>query len=235
MNLPDDVFRQIESDRSVRESEIRLVGNIARRTPNETERQMLFRTAVLLTYAHLEGFCKFALSAYLAAINSLNLSAKDASLPIVAASMSEIFAALRHPQTKHEFFVRSLPDDAKLHLFAREREFIERLQAAMERPVQLPDDLIDTESNLKPIVLMKNLFKLGLDYKLVDPHSASVNKLIGVRNAIAHGATLKVPDEEEVDGYVTTTFSVMSFVQREIYTALKQGTFRNQEHLTDPL
>jgi hypothetical protein len=226
MNSPDDVFRQIESDRSVRESEIRLVGNIARRTPNETERNMLFRTSVLLTYSHLEGFCKFALSAYLAAINALNLSSKDASLEIVAASMSEIFAALRHPQTKHEFFASALPDDTKLHLVAREREFIKNFQAAMQRPVKLPDDLIDTESNLKPIVLMKNLFKLGLDYKSVEPHKATVNKLLGVRNAIAHGDSLKIPKEEEIDEYVATTFGIMSFVQREVYTALKQGTFR---------
>lgn len=227
MNSPDDVFRQIESDRSVRESEIRLVGNIARRTPNETERNMLFRTSVLLTYSHLEGFCRFALSAYLSAINAMSLSSKDASLAIVAASMSEIFAALRHPQTKHEFFGNALPDDTKLHLVAREREFIENFQAAMLRPVKLPDDLIDTESNLKPIVLMKNLFKLGLDYKLVEPHRATVNKLLGVRNAIAHGDSLKVPKEEEIDDYVATTFGVMSFVQREVYTALKEGTFRS--------
>jgi len=151
---------------------------------------MLFRTSVLLTYSHLEGFCRFALTAYLSAINALNLSSNDASPAIVAASLSEIFGALRHPQTKHEFFAAALPDDTKLHLIAREREFIENLQAAMQRPVKLPDNLIDTESNLKPIVLMKNLFKLGLDYKLVEPHKATVNKLLGVRNAIAHGDSL---------------------------------------------
>jgi len=227
MSLPDDVFRQMENDRSVRESEIRLVGNIARRASTNTERNMLFRTAVLLTYSHLEGFCKFALTAYLSAINSLNLSVKDASFAIVAASMSEVFAALRHPQTKHEFFAGALPDDTKLHLFAREREFIENFRAAMERPIKLPDDLIDTESNLKPIVLMKNLFKLGLDYKSVEPHSGTVNKLLGVRNAIAHGDVLKVPKKEEVDDYIMTTFGVMSFIQREIYAALKQGTYRS--------
>jgi hypothetical protein len=225
-SLPDDVFRQIENDRAIREGEIRLVGNIARRTSNEAERNMLFRTSVLLTYSHLEGFCKFALTAYLSAINALNLSIEDASSAIVAASMTEIFAALRHPQTKHEFFANALPDDSKLHLVAREREFVENFQAAMRRPVKLPDDLIDTESNLKPVVLMKNLYKLGLNFDSVTAHSGSVNKLLNVRNAIAHGDTLRVPKQEEVDNYVTTTFGVMSFVQREIHDALQHGIFR---------
>ena len=72
---------------------------------------------------------------------------------------------------------------------------------------------------------MKNLFKLGLDYKLVEPHSATVNKLLGIRNAIAHGDSLKIPKQEELDNYISTTFGIMGFVQREIYTALKDGTY----------
>lgn len=187
---------------------------------------MLFRTSVLLTYSHLEGFCKFALTAYVSAINSLNLGAEEATAPLVAGSMAELFAALRHPQSKHEFFSGPLPDDAKLHLFAREREFVENFKAAMARPVKLPDDLIDTESNLKPIVLMKNLYKLGLDYTQVEPHKGTVNKLLGVRNAIAHGSSLKAPKAEEIDEYVKTTFGVMGFVQQQIYMALRQENYR---------
>jgi len=34
---------------------------------------------------------------------------------------------------------------------------------------------------------------------------------------------LKVPKSEEVDDYVTAAFSVMSFVQNEVYTALTKG------------
>lgn len=226
MSLPDNVFRQMESDRSVREGEIRLIGNIARRAESDTERKMLFRTSVLLTYSHLEGFCKFALTAYVSAVNSLNLSTEEACPPLVAGSMTELFAALRHPQSKHEFFSGPLPDDAKLHLFAREREFAANFKAAMARPVKLPDDLIDTESNLKPVVLMKNLFKLGLDHTQVEPHKGAVNKLLNMRNAIAHGDSLKAPNKDEIDEYVRTTFGIMGFVQQQVYTALRQEDYR---------
>jgi hypothetical protein len=73
---------------------------------------------------------------------------------------------------------------------------------------------------------MKNLFKLGLDYKSVEPHKSNINKLLGVRNAIAHCDVLQVPKSEEVDDYVTAAFSVMSFVQNEVYTALTKGAYR---------
>jgi hypothetical protein len=226
MSSPDDIFAQIENDRAVREREVRLLGNAARRTTNQSEKEMLFRSAVLLTYAHLEGFCRFALIAYASAINAMKLTCNEASFALVAASMSKLLSALRHPQSKHEFFVRALPDDAKLHLMAREREFIENLGGAMARNVELLDDIVDTESNLSSIVLMKNLYKLGLNYLVVEKQNDMINKLLGVRNAIAHGDVLKVPRSEEVDDYVSTAFSVMGFIQTEIYNALKNGAYR---------
>jgi hypothetical protein len=164
MSSAEEVFRQIETDRAVREREVRLVGNAARNASTAAERDMLLRTSVLLTYAHLEGFCKFALTAYASAINAMKLPCKEASIALVAASLTKLFGALRHPQSKHYFFIRVLPDDAKLHLTAREREFVENLEVAMEARVELPDDVVDTESNLSSVVLMKNLFKLGLNY-----------------------------------------------------------------------
>ncbi len=68
MRSPEDVFQELEEDRAVRESEIRLIENFISRSSPETEKVMLRRTLVLLTYAHLEGFCKFSLMAYAAAV-----------------------------------------------------------------------------------------------------------------------------------------------------------------------
>jgi hypothetical protein len=70
---------------------------------------------------------------------------------------------------------------------------------------------------------MKNLFKLGLNYPVVEAQNSNINKLLGVRNAIAHGDALKVPKADELDDYVSTAFAVMSFVQREVYEALNAG------------
>ena len=56
-----------------------------------------------------------------------------------------------------------------------------------------------------------------------------MNKLLGVRNAIAHGDILKVPKSQEVDDYVSTAFGVMSFIQKEIFNALKTGAYRRNQ------
>jgi len=226
MPSPDEVFQQIESDRAVREREIRLIDNAARRTRSSYERDMLLRTSVLLTYAHLEGFCKFALSIYVSAINSMKLSCSDASYALAAATLTKAFSALRNPSSKHPIFARLLPDDNKLHLLAREQEFVEKVNAILQTTVELPDTVIDLESNLSSLVLKKNLFKLGLRYPAVDEQKPQIDKLLGIRNAIAHGDALRIPPENEIEEYRISAFKVMQFVQYEIFNALMDESYR---------
>lgn len=226
MRSPDDVLQDIECDRQQREAEIRLIENLATRSSSDDERNMLRRSLVLLAYAHLEGFCKFALFAYAAAVNEARLSCREAAIPLVAATLTQVFAALREVNSRHPVFARDLPDDQKLHLAAREQRFIEDLDAIFATLVDIPDRVVDTESNLKAAVLKRNLFRLGLNYPAVEPHGGTLDRLLGVRNAIAHGDALKVPKENEVNEYLTAGFAIMGVVQSEIYDALRRGAYR---------
>jgi hypothetical protein len=179
----------------------------------------------MLTYAHLEGFCKFAFSVYVSAINSMKLTCEESSYALVAATLTKVFQALRNPNSKHPVFANKLPDDAKLHLVARERSFIEEFEKLVKSHVELPESVVDTESNLSTVVLKKNLFKLGLSYPAVDKRKSDIDMLLGMRNAIAHGDALKVPKQGQVDNYVEAAFLVMKFVQYEIFGALNGQTY----------
>jgi hypothetical protein len=226
MPSPDEVYQDIEIDRSLRENEIRLIENIAARTENEIERNMLRRSLVLLTYAHLEGSCKFSLSAYAAAINGLALPCREAATALVAATLGRVFAALRDLNTKHPDFSRVLPEDRELHLLARERAFLDGYDAIVGKHVEIPDQLIDTKSNLNSAQLKRMLYVLGLSYPVVEQHRGNIDMLLGVRNAIAHGDILKVPTDRDVQNYTSAAFEVMRFVQHEIYNALREGRYR---------
>lgn len=224
MHSPDDVFGDLEGDRRSREAEVRLLERLIR-TSDEDEKAMLRRLIILLTYAHLEGFCKFALQAYMAALNALRLRCADASYPIAAAGLTKVFAALRDPNSKHDEFRRQLPDDSQLHLAAREQIFVEAYEGLSGSIVEIPDSVVDTKSNLSPIILKKMLFQLGLHYPAVDAHSGSIYRLLQIRNAIAHGDRLRVPSENDVSSCVTAMLEVMSFLQNEIFVALKNGLY----------
>jgi hypothetical protein len=228
MRSPDEVYEDIESDRALREREIRLIENIASKTESDEERTMLHRSLVLLTYAHFEGFCKFALLAYTAAINALGLPCREASTPLAAASLGKVFTALRDLNSKHEVFAKAMPDDRDLHQLARQQRFLEEFEAIISKTVELSDKLVDTKANLNSVVLKKNLYQLGLPYPEVEGHRTSIDKMLGVRNAIAHGDALKRPDVKEVTDYMATAFDVMRFVQQEVYQALRNKTYRKE-------
>jgi hypothetical protein len=221
MHSPESVYDDLEGDRRSREGEIRLVERLIEGTQSEDERAMLKRSLVLLAYAHLEGFCKFSLLAYAAALNALKIRCVEASYPVAAAGLSKVFAALRNPNSKHDAFRHIFPDDAQLHLLAREQVFVSSYEKIVSGQVEIPDQLIDTKSNLSAGILRKMLFQLGLSYPVVDEHEANISKLLGIRNAIAHGDRLKVPGDKDIDDYVVTALSVMKFLQNEVYAALK--------------
>jgi len=52
-----------------------------------------------------------------------------------------------------------------------------------------------------------------------------MNKLLGIRNAIAHGDRLKIPSDREIADYTSAAFDIMRFLQSEIYAALKDQLY----------
>jgi hypothetical protein len=228
MRSPDDVFQDLESDREQREAELRLLENIAAHTSSEPERNMLYRSLALLIYAHLEGFCKFALLAYISAVNAVRLRCREASSPVVAASLGSVFAALRDLNSKHPEFGRALPDDRELHMLWRERTFVDAYENIVSQLVEIPDRVVDTKSNLNTMVLKRNLYQLGLDYPEVERHRHSIEMLLGTRNAIAHGDVLKVARLEEIRQWSSAAFEVMRFVQSAVFTALNGEIYRRR-------
>lgn len=225
MRSSDDVFEELEEDRASREAEIRLVENVISRSEDDEEKSMLRRSLVLLTYAHLEGFCKFALASYASAINALHLQCKDASIPLVAVTLSKVFSALRDLNSKHPDFSRII-DDRDLHMLARERTFLESFEVITSRKVEIPDQVIDTKSNLSSMVLKRNLYQLGLRYPIVSTHAGKIDRLLGMRNAIAHGDKLKIPKDTDIQEYLKASFDVMRFVQEEIFASLRDKIYQ---------
>ncbi len=225
MPSPEAVYADLEGDRSSRESEIRLLDRMFQASVSEMERNMLKRSIVLVTYSHLEGFCKFSLLSYAGALNALRIKCMEASYPIAAASLNKVFSALRDPQSKHPVFRRAMPDDAQLHLSAREQVFLESYESVTAGWLDIPDKVVDTKSNLSPQILKKMLFQLGLNYPAVEVHDSNIAKLLGVRNAISHGDRLKVPSDRDLGDYIATAFEVMKFLQEEIFKALQNKIY----------
>jgi|GEM_PF-5448794 len=225
MRSVEDVVGDLEADRLSRETELRLIERLAMGS-KDTERVILKRSIVLLSYAHLEGFCRFSISTYASALNSFCLSCDEATAAVAAAGMTDVFKALRDTNSKHQLFKKSLSDDRVLHMSAREQTFVEETRKFFARPVSIPDDLVETHYSLSTDVIRKLMFQVGLKAEEVEPRRGAIDRLKHIRNLIAHGDRLKVPSDEDTASYVVTAIGVMSFLQQEITFALSNQTYR---------
>lgn len=118
-----------------------------------------------------------------------------------------------------------MPTDEKLHRFARRREFIETLPDFQVEIAKIPDDTIDTESNLKAVVLRKNLYKIGLPHDAFATYEATIGKLLGIRNGIAHGAIKEGLSRNEYQPIEQAIFKVMDEFMELIINSLKNQKF----------
>ena len=226
---PAAIRAELELELDWREAEIRFLENVAA-SLSEIEKAQYRRSLIVLIYAHLEGFCKAALSTYAEHVNQAGCKVVDVDWPIAAASLGMVFKRFRDNDLKSALFRRKLPHDAKLHRFCRERDFLEQLSEFEAQDVDIPvDEVVDTESNLKPVVLKKMLYRLGLDHDLADQWSGELNRLLALRNNIAHGASKRNIQSKEYTELRTTWSTVCHKLMIAIFDAA-----RAQAHLRPP-
>ena len=89
----DEVWTQLEVDLEWRHSELRLLSNTLAPL-REDERSRLRRAMLVMLYAHLEGFCKVALTTYVKVINRAAPTCRQVQESIAAASFEDVFHAL---------------------------------------------------------------------------------------------------------------------------------------------
>jgi hypothetical protein len=225
----DDFVSELYRDLEWRTDELIQLKNLLTHEPDPTARDLLRKSLVMVLYAHFEGFCVFSLEHYQRAINEAGLECREVIPAILAGSWEKVFNAMEHGDEKCKVFRHSLPDDPHLHRHWRRRHFIEETERFLSLRVSIPEHVIDTESNLKPAILQRNLFLLGLDHTFVEPHADTINGLLGRRNRIAHGDDRRGVPEREYNGYESTAYEIcFKFID------LMQDAHQNERYRKQP-
>lgn len=228
MNLAD-IRAELEEELRWRSEELRFFKNQLSDLRSDDERSKFRRALVVMLYAHFEGFWKAAFSIYVKSINSEAILCKDAVNHLVAASLYELLSALSG-QGKHPYFRDRAADDAKLHQLYRQVEFIDNLPNMETTQLALPvDKVVDTESNLWPIVIRKILYRLGFPDELFKSHEGAVWKLVNKRNGVSHGTERLGFGAAEFDELESAVFNIMEDVVKILF-----GWLRDRKYLKSP-
>jgi len=214
----------LETDWSWRVDELRLLQN-SFATVSEQKQGVTRKALVVMLYAHFEGHTKSALQTYVGVLNSQNLLVAQAHEALGAATLFEALSALRNPQSKCAYFPK-LPEDSDVHRLARERHFVATTAELNTRRVVVSSNVVNTESNLKPIVLKKNLYLLGLEPDLVvKTWSGTIDKLLSLRNNTAHGSQREPISASQYEEVQRAVFTLVEDLRATLYDAAMNKVF----------
>jgi len=221
---------ELEEERTWRTDELRFMQNQMAEMPEEN-REQYRRALLLLLYAHFEGFCRVALRIYVRELNLLHLRVREVSHAVAAATCRPILMALSDHNQKNDFFRHGAPSDSALHFAWRSQEFLARLSDVLNSVVSIPDAIVDTESNLWPIVLKKNLFKLGFAADCLSQHDSTISNLVNRRNNIGHGMERAGIEQRVFANLQSSVYEVMDSISQLITSSLGGQTYLQQSRL----
>lgn len=224
-----DFRSQLEADLSWRIDEIRFFKNQLSNLNTDDDKNTYRKSLVLILYSHFEGFTKLALMTYVQYINALDLKIRCVTPVLKAAAMNKEFVAYDNFDRKSEIFRKALPEDRVLHRNCRRIEFLEELCNFYDKTVNLPDDLVDTESNLKYKVLQKNLYQLDICIDSLSEYETYIGGLLGKRNIIAHGSKQTGISEHDYSNWESKHFELMNSILNVIYESARESKFLYEE------
>ncbi|MBU3201738.1 hypothetical protein LL037_08390 [Clostridium estertheticum] len=224
----EEIRAQLEEELTWRINEFKFLKNLTSNIYKEEQKDIYRKTLLVMLYSHFEGLCKSCFLIYVEAINSLQLQRQHVNQNLQAASMNTIFNRYDDKDRKCKIFKRSLPEETQIHSFFRRTDFVIQYDDFLKDIVKLPDELVDTESNLWYIVLQKNLFKLGIDLDIFKDNSKQINNLVNLRNSIAHGNLKRGLQDKEFEEIEHSVTCVMNNLVRTLYYCL-----RNKDYLKD--
>ncbi|MDD4754033.1 MAG: MAE_28990/MAE_18760 family HEPN-like nuclease [Desulfitobacteriaceae bacterium] len=224
MNLLD-IRSQLEEEITWRQNEMRFFHNQLSTMKTNEQKDCYRKALIVMLYSHYEGFSKTAFGIYADAINAENLLIHVVNKFIAACSLDPVFIAYENRDKKSSIFKNKLPEDAKLHRFARQIDFVENFEHFKEQTACISEKIVDTEDNLKYIVFKKLLFRLGLNYDCFEPYQTNIEKLLGRRNNIAHGAQKTGVSEKDYNEVKKDVFDIMNGIIEIIMQALEKKQY----------
>ncbi|WP_157835442.1 MAE_28990/MAE_18760 family HEPN-like nuclease [Xanthomonas sp. SHU 166] len=202
--MPHKVIEEIVASNEWRQ------GDFAKLKMNASgvEELLWCRLCIPLIYAHWEGYVVSSLKILLDHLNELSLSPEDIPTKLVVVGLGESYKSLSGKQS-----------------FSQRIVFTEKFRKLLRESIKFQKK-IDTKSNLKTENFKELCEMYGFDYVKFSDVGADIDRLVNIRNAIAHGENGFNPDMKNVEKYIGAVTTATDLLREEIENFLK-----NEEYL----
>ena len=223
----DNAAAQMEEDKRFRVGELVFLENICEALPEVGSQNRMRKVLLLMLYAQLEGFTKNTLEIYRRHIDESGLTCGDVRPELATSAFADVFKALQSSDKATKNFLPVELNELKedLRTFAIQKTLVDRAATYMRTALKIPDKHVDMESNLKPVVLKKNLFRLALPFSMFDEHDGVLNRLLNQRNRIAHGDLVAGIDESDYEDIRKAVIKIMDELSQKITDAILNRSY----------
>ncbi len=219
----------MENELTWRRDEIRHLRNLGTLDPESNPRNRLQvesrrRALLVMLYAHLEGFVRFALEQYADAINRANISIAEAKPQLAAACLSDHFKTYRSSEVgdPHD------PSGNRARQVMRDAQLVDEItQVFGKKALSLRVDHVSSaDSNLSALVLRRNLALLGLEGDEVFRFIGTLDGLLKLRNGVAHGENINLRSDKNFEKLERRVFDLCEYIMRLVYEATRDELYR---------
>lgn len=180
-----DFRSDMEYSLTWRISEYRALKNLLK----DENKVSVIKVLVVMLYAHFEGFFKDCMELYIQHINSSAGLLEDFNDSIIAASLNREYGSFEDTNHKCKELTSIPPAEDFLHRFHRRKELTSIFTSNfLRKQIRVREAIVNTKSNLSYDVLQANMYILGLDCNKFDGEKSNINKLVNLRNSVAHGS-----------------------------------------------
>ncbi len=170
-----------------------------------------WRLCIPMVYAHWEGYVVSAIRILVGHLNELQLHPERVPVKLIVLGLGDSYRSLSGKQS-----------------MAQRIAFTEKFRKLLSTTIVF-EKKINTKSNLRPDVLEELCTIYGFNFDAFSEYTADIHRLVGVRNAIAHGENSVVPTEENLNKYMDAVISASDVLRNEIDGFLNRGDYAIQE------
>ncbi|MFW7526165.1 MAE_28990/MAE_18760 family HEPN-like nuclease [Vibrio ostreicida] len=171
------------------------------------EDQLWCRMCIPMIYAHWEGFVVDALKIMLKHLNQLDLQSTQLPTNLVVVSLGDSYRTLSGKQS-----------------FEQRINFTQSFNELLDKPVKFKTK-VDTKSNLKSNVFEDLCVAFGFDSSKFAGQLNDIDRLVNIRNSIAHGENSMQPDMQNIGKYITSVKNAMDLLLYEIDDYLSEQRY----------
>ncbi|MFK0032901.1 MAE_28990/MAE_18760 family HEPN-like nuclease [Pseudomonas monteilii] len=192
--MPHDVISEIQVNNEWRD------GEFAKFKINSAgvDENLWCRMCIPMIYAHWEGFVIDAFKILLRHLNTLQIPANKTPTNLVVVSLGDSYKSLSGKQS-----------------FNQRIDFTERFAQCLNTHIKF-QTRINTKANLRLDVLKEIYSMFNLNHEKFECIEADINRLVQVRNCIAHGENSFMPTSDNLNTYIKAVRKGMDLVLEEI-------------------